>query len=314
MYPPRVTASPLLVTGANGHLGRDLIRAVHEDRPIRAIVRSERAANSLDDLKEVAGDALEVRIVSYEDEAGLAEAGAGCSAWVHLVGILKETRAARYEDAHEATCRVLAAAAAQAGARRIVYVSILGSHPDAKNGCLASKGRAERILAQGSVPSTTLRVPMVLGPDEVAAGALRGQAMAPFAFLARGGATLEQPIDERDLVQAIRLAARDEGPDTHGLDLAGPESLSHADLVRRVGAVLGKSPRVLPIPLGAVTLLASLFEAVSASPPLTRDMLGVLEHDDDIDPLPTCRLLGLELTPLDDTLKHVFPPDGAHAS
>lgn len=314
MYPPRVTASPLLVTGANGHLGRDLIRAVQRDRPVRAIVRSERAAHSLDDLREIAGGALDVRIASYDDAAGLAEAGEGCSAWVHLVGILKQTREATYEAAHEETCRVLAGAAAQAGARRIVYVSILGSHPDSSNGCLASKGRAERILAEGAVPSTTLRVPMVLGPDEIAAGALRGQAMAPVAFLTRGGATLEQPIDERDLVQAIRLAARDEGPETHGLDLAGPESLSHAALVRRIAALLGGKPRVVPIPLGAVRLLAGLFEAISAAPPITGDMLGVLEHDDQIDPTPTCRQLGLELTPLDDTLTHVFLPDGAHAS
>ena len=35
-------------------------------------------------------------------------------------------------------------------------------------------------------------------------------------------------------------------------------------------------------------------------------MLGVLEHDDDIDPMPACRRLGIQLTPLDETLRRAL--------
>jgi hypothetical protein len=34
--------------------------------------------------------------------------------------------------------------------------------------------------------------------------------------------------------------------------------------------------------------------------------MGVLEHDDCIDPTPACEQLGLSLTPLDETLDHSF--------
>ncbi|NNL68054.1 MAG: hypothetical protein HKP30_17530 [Myxococcales bacterium] len=276
-------------------------------RPVRALVRSERAATSLDDLVAASAGALDVRIVDYADEDGIRQAGEGCPVWVHLVGILKESKRARYADAHEGSCEVLARAAEKASAARIVYISILGSRPDAKNACLASKGRAEAILMGAATPVTTLRVPLVLGPDELAAAALRGQATAPVAFLTRGGATLEQPIDERDLVRAIQAAADLPADEEGGLDLAGPESLTHRALVARVAGVLGRpAPRVLPVPLLAVQGLAGLFEAISAEPPVTRAMLGVLEHDDAIDPAPSCRRLGLELTPLDETLRHVF--------
>ncbi|MAE94781.1 MAG: hypothetical protein CL910_08990 [Deltaproteobacteria bacterium] len=298
--------APLLVTGANGHLGRDLIRAVAGERPVRAVVRSERAARSLDDLVEASPGGLEVRRVDYADEAGLGETGKGCAAWVHLVGILKEGRHARYEEAHEGTCEVLARAAEKAGAARLVYMSILGAELGSPNRCLASKARAEEILTRGTTPATTLRVPMVLGPDEIAATALRSQASAPITFMTRGGATLEQPIDARDLVDAIRLAARDESGWRGGLDLAGPESLRHRALVERIASLLGTRPRVLPVPLFALRGLAALFEAVSETPPITRPMLGVLEHDDAIDPGPAARQLGLELTPLDETLRFVF--------
>ncbi|MCP5065906.1 MAG: NAD(P)H-binding protein [bacterium] len=299
-----MSAAPLFVTGANGHLGRDLIRAVGDARPVRAAVRSQRAASTLSELP----DSLrpDVHILDYADESALVAAGEGCSTWVHLVGILKEGRAARYEDAHERTCEVLARAAEKAGAARIVYMSILGADPASRNRCLASKARAEAILTSGQTPATTLRVPMVLGPDEIAAGALRGQACAPITFLTRGGASREQPIDARDVVTAIQRAADEDDSSNGGLDLAGPESLSHRELVARVAAILGKSPRIVPLPAALLLGIAGIFELLSAAPPLTRAMLGVLEHDDDIDPGPACRRLGMELTPLSDTLQHTF--------
>ena len=42
--------------------------------------------------------------------------------------------------------------------------------------------------------------------------------------------------------------------------------------------------------------------------PVTRAMLGVLDHDDRIDPQPACAELGLTLTPLDETLRRTFVP------
>ena len=44
---------------------------------------------------------------------------------------------------------------------------------------------------------------------------------------------------------------------------------------------------------------------------MTTAMLGVLEHDDQVDPAPACARLGIELTPLDETLKRTVGPEGA---
>jgi hypothetical protein len=40
-------------------------------------------------------------------------------------------------------------------------------------------------------------------------------------------------------------------------------------------------------------------------------MLEVLEHDDDVDPEPACRRLGITLTPLDDALGRAFAEGGS---
>ena len=306
MLLPLPGASPILVTGANGRLGRRLVQwlaRLDPPREVRAVVRSERAAQ---DVRAIPGAAPEVRVVDYRDAAALAGVAVGCDAAVHLVGILKETRANRYEDAHERPSAALAEAAAKSSLRRVVCVSILGSRPDSDNRCLASKGRAEQILLAGPTPAVILRVPMVLGPGDPAALALARQARAGRVRLVRGGASREQPIAADDVVRAIAAALLRTGLGGEALDLAGPESLSRRDLVLRAARVLGVKVSVGSLPLAPVGVFAWLCERLLADPPLTPAMLGVLEHDDDVDPAPAARRLGIELTPLDETLRRAL--------
>jgi len=305
----------VLITGANGHLGTRLIArlaAADEPVPVRAVVRSERAAAT---LREKTRGAAEPVVLDPRDVEALACAADGCSAAVHLVGILKEGANSRFVDAHENISVALAEASARAGLRRIVYLSILGSHPGSPNACLASKGRAERILLESKTPALVLRVPMVIGEDDFASRALSGQARAPFVLLPRGGRSLEQPIDANDVVSAIlagvRAPAAAGGPlDDVALDLAGPRSLPRREILALCAALYGrKPPNVIPVPLAIGRTAAFLFEKILADPPVSRAMLGVLDHDDDIDPTDTCRRLGLELTPLDATLRRCVGPE-----
>lgn len=308
----RVVSDRILLTGANGHLGRLVIRALADDpaaEPVRAVVRSERAAQSLGDLPSP--ERREVHIVDYADRAGLEAAARGCHVAIHLVGILKQTRANRYEDAHEQPAEALSRACASAGVSRIVHTSIHGADSASDNGCLASRGRADEILLASPVPAVILRVPMVLGPGDAASDALRRQAMSGRASLVRGGATLEQPIAASDVVAALLAATRPAVPGDSIVELGGPESLTHRALVERTAAVLGRKVTFGSTPLLAARAFAWLAETFSANPPLTRDMLGVLEQDDVIDPGPACKLLGIELTPLDAALHAAFDEESA---
>ena len=63
---------------------------------------------------------------------------------------------------------------------------------------------------------------------------------------------------------------------------------------------------MLPPPMSTT---AAALERMLAEPPVTRAMLGVLEHDDEIDPQPAATRLGLALTPLAETLAHTFAPE-----
>ena len=294
----------ILITGANGHIGRRLIAELGSDVPIRALVRSKGAARTL------AGRGVDVRIVDYLDSDAMIEAARACSHIVHLVGIIRESGDNSFAQAHEGTMAVLLKAARNAGIRRIVYLSILGADAASANACLASRGRAERALLEADVPSLVIRIPMVLGEDDYAGGALLRRVRRRFDFQYRA-ASLEQPIYAGDVVNALRrgLDLVPTSPEENHLllELAGPESISRAELTRRAARVLGiRAPRVVSLPLALGMLLAGLLELLSPKPRVSRAMLGVLDHDDRIDPAPAAARLGLSLTPLDETLRRVL--------
>jgi uncharacterized protein YbjT (DUF2867 family) len=126
--------------------------------------------------------------------------------------------------------------------------------------------------------------------------------------LVRGGATREQPIDAADVARAVVAGLSRPGIDDLALDLAGPESLTHRELVERAAEWLGTRVKVRSVPLFAARSVTWFAERLLADPPITGAMLGVLEQDDCVDDDDACRLLEIELTPLDETLQRIFAP------
>ncbi|MBK7949530.1 MAG: NAD(P)H-binding protein [Deltaproteobacteria bacterium] len=304
--PPQL--DPIVVTGANGQLGRALLRdlAAAGHTGVRALVRSTRAADSITAL--ALAPAPTIRVVDYTSPHDMEAAIADARFAVHLVGIIKETRDTRYVDAHEKTCHALALAASRTRLERIVHLSILGSLPDSSNPCLASKGRAERMLLEDRVSTTVLRVPMVIGGDDMASASLRRQARARSLRLVGGGRTLQQPIDARDVRDAVRAALAMSGSRNLVLDAGGPECLSHRNLVLRAARHWQNEPRIHSLPHAIARAGVGVLERLLPNPPITRAMFDILQHDDRVDPRPFCEKLGLTLRPLDTTLADFVGP------
>ena len=291
------------ITGANGNLGQRLIRRLlSEGAMITAVVRSARAERELTRVFSATSQ-LRIEVIDYAETRFLAQAAYSAQYAVHLVGILKSSKNATYAKAHESSCTSLSRALKNTSVEHITYVSILGARPDSDNPCLASKGRAERILYRCPIPACTLRVPMVIGERDYASKILSQRANLPSSVTFRAS-SLEQPIYADDVIAAICSAAR-LGLDG-GLNLAGPESLSRAELYHRAAAVIGRTTRVRSIPMFLGYTMAWFLELFMSEPPVTRAMLGVLDHDDDIDVAKALRILELDkLTELDEMLRRV---------
>jgi uncharacterized protein YbjT (DUF2867 family) len=314
------------ITGANGHLGMRLMRELSEQHEVIALVRSESAAKA---IKDAYAGRVSCSLVDYTNAQDLATATQNAEVLVHLVGIIKESGNNSFYQAHEATSQALVdmVTAAQtkidvdesASLQHIIYLSLLGVDKQSSNLCFASRARAEDILAKAPVSVSIIRVPMVLGEGDFASRSLTNRVKKKFCFILRGSC-LEQPIYAGDVINALvsRLKFKSDrvgkgtepGAGTNSqvttLELAGPESLTRKQLTLRAAASKGGKPVIVSIPLFLINMLAWCFEKVSPNPPVTRAMLGVLDHDDNIDVKPALAQLEIDLTSLDETLSKVL--------
>ena len=299
----------LVVTGANGALGRVLIEhALARRAEVLALVRSERAAAQLASLPEAR---VQVRRVAWTDSGALREACAGAAAVLHLAGILIPTRGEGYESANVDTTRAIAAAARDAGARKLVFVSAVHADAASRNAYYRSKGRAEDVVRASGLPYTIVRSPLLLACDSIGSHVLAREACAPFVPLLAGGANLEQPADARDVSDAALNAALE--PDcalAAALDLVGPESLARRELILRCARLRGRAPVLLPVPVAWVRAALGLRERF-LGPGFSPEVLDVILDDVRLDPQPAAKALGIALHPLDDTLRRTLELEAA---
>ena len=290
---------PVAITGANSAVGREMLGiAGGRAGETVACVRSERAERQLPEL----GPSTRVARISYDDARSLGLAFQGAESIVHLPGVLIESPGSTYEQANVSTTRAVLDAARAASVRKIVLVSAVGADAASANRYYRTKGEAEALVRDGGLAWTVLRAPLVLGPGTEGAAALRRNARGSAVALPGGGRHRQQPLDVGDLARAAFRAAEPGVADSRVLDVAGPEGLSDADLVRRAARELGHEVRVRSTPLLVLRLLLRLRGLLGGSG-FSADALEVITGDTEIDPKPACEALGLELTPLDDTLR-----------
>jgi NADH dehydrogenase len=290
----------ILVTGANGFVGRHVVRHLAKDGPpVRAMVRDARGAATLEGVpcELVRGDVT--------DPASLRAAARGVRTIVHLVAII-EGSPATFERVMAAGTGNLVEAARESGVRRIVLMSALGTGPGATVPYFRAKWAAEQTVAGCGIEGVILRPSFIFGAD---GGALprfvRIARLSPVTPVIGPGTQRLQPIWIDDVVRAVRLVV--EGERANGpIELGGPETVTWNEMWQRLKAALGTRRPALNVPFWLARGPAALLERLP-SPPLTRDQLRMLEGPDNVvtDGGESMRRLGLgPLVGLDEQLRH----------
>ena len=294
----------IAVTGANGFVGGHLTRLASAlGWEVLGVVRSESAARA---VSAAGGRPV---LATEGDPAGFARSLEGSRALVHLAQIGAERDGATYEAVNVGGTERAIEAARRAGVPRLVYFSGLGVAryglaPRCTNPYFLSKLAAEVALYRSDREAVVFRPSYIVGPGEGLVPRLL-QAMAAGEVERPGdGAYRLQPIGVRDAVAAV-LAAID-GPKVgrgRAFDLVGPEPVSYARFLERLGAAaraLGKPAdfRVREVPIEEADRRARQGGYQGMLP----DELDCLLCDEVSDPAPLEGLLGRFLTPLDEVL------------
>jgi len=223
---------PILVTGGTGTLGRLVVsRLRDEGHAVRVLSRGVHVAEG---TEFVSGD-----LTTGE---GVDAAVEGVEVIVHCAGSAK---------GDQVKAQHLVRAASAAGARHIVYISVVGADripmagaiDRAMFGYFGSKFAAERVIAESGIPWTTLRATQFFDLT-----LLTAQAMAKLPVIPVPSSFRFQPIDAAEVAdRLVELAVG--APAGLVPAIAGPRAYDMAELVRSYLRVAGKRRGIIRVPV-----------------------------------------------------------------
>ncbi len=275
----------IAVTGGTGFVGRHIVARLGEmGREVRVLARTAR---------EVSGaELLEGHVT---DLTAVARAVTGCTAVVHLVGIIREARQSTFKRVHVQGTATVIEACRQQGVRRLLHMSALGTRENAPSRYHRSKWRSEQLVRDSGLEATIFRPSVIFGKGSPFIAQLRDLVLPwPLVPVIGDGMSLTQPIWVEDVASCF-VGALDK-PDTIGqtYELGGPETLGFDQLLDLIAEAEGVDATKVHLPLWLMKPLTPFLSALSARFPLTPDLLTMLTEDNVCDIEPMRRTFGIE--------------------
>jgi uncharacterized protein YbjT (DUF2867 family) len=272
----------ILVTGATGYVGSRLVTELLADQHqvVAASRNPERlkrfgwfadvAAVTLDASDPVSAQAA---FASCEDAAGPVDV---IFYLVHAIGQRD------FRDADKAAAANVAAAARDAGVRRIVYLGGFVPADEALSEHLTSRAEvADALTVEDGPELVWLGAAMIIGAGSTSFEMMRyvGDRF-PLMPIPDWMSNPIDPISIRDVLHYLVAAADAAQVPAGAYDICGPDTTSYRDLLQAYSRISGRWHAAVPVGGAVDTALASLISGVAlpVPPGLTADLVGSLDH------------------------------------
>ena len=291
----------ILVTGGSGFVGGHVVHALRAaGKDVRALVRDRRKGRRLEawGATLVEGD--------MTDPGSLRRALEGCDTVVHLVAI-RQGREEQFRRVMVEGTRDLLAAARDAGIRRFVHMSALGTKETTKDlvPYYRAKWDSEQLVKESGIPYVIFRPSFVFAGD--------GGILPTFVKLARftpvtpvigSGRQRIQPIWADDVGEYFSRAVDLDAAVGRTFEVGGPDVVSWNEFWERLKRVRRIRRPTVHVPVRLMRLNALVTERLPGDIPLTNDLLTMLEHGDNVvSDSSAVETFGLPLVPLDEQLR-----------
>ncbi len=290
-----------LVFGASGYIGSNLVpRLLAEGIPVRA------AARRVEALEARSWQGIEIRAADALDPGSLDAVLEDIDTAYYLVHSMAAGRDFGRLDLEAA--RNFAAAAEQAGVRRIVYLG--GLVPDdADSEHIISRRDTGAVLREGRTPVTELRAGIIVGPGSAAFEVMRDLVFhLPVMITPRWVRAKSPPIALENLLDYLVRVPQFDASAGRIFDAVGPETLTYEEMMRVVADVAGiRGPRILPVPVLTPRLSSYWLKFVTSVPTnVARALIGGLKHDFSGDVAALQWLVPLELLDFRESVEAAF--------
>jgi nucleoside-diphosphate-sugar epimerase len=262
----------IAVTGGTGFVGsRFLDVAVQAGQQVRALTR--RPQELRDCIEWVEG--------SLDDPDSLRRLVTGCSAVVHVAGVINARDARGFQRGNVDGTLAMLAAATAGGITRFVQVSSLAAREPKLSLYGASKARAEELVERSGLDWVIVRPPAVYGPGdretlELFKMARRGQVFMP----PRGGRASYIHVD--DLARLLLALTEEDSPAKviFEPDDGRAHGWGHEEIGEALGRAVGTPARTLHVPRAVLSLAAQADRLVRGGRArLTPDRAAYFSHE-----------------------------------
>jgi uncharacterized protein YbjT (DUF2867 family) len=237
----------ILLTGATGLVGSAVLErlvATGEEQ-VRAYVRDPR---SLGETRVK----VQIALGDLADPRSMRNALRGVDTVVHLAATIRDQPRATIEEINAIGTWRLVRAAERAGVRRFVFFSAIGASDLSPVRFMRSKALAEEAVAGMEAETITFAPSIVYAPNDPYLRLLERMSLLPVMPIAGEGQAAFQPIWAEDVADAVTSVLGD-GHDGRGhYELAGPDVLTHEQIVRLALRSFGRRRRITHVPPTAV--------------------------------------------------------------
>ncbi len=191
------------------------------------------------------------------------------------------------------------------GIKQIVYLGGLIPPAVTLSAHLASRLEVEQALGAGATPVTALRAGLVVGPGGSSLRILINLVhRLPLMVLPSWVRSRMQPVSIQEVVRAIDRVLGDPAYYGTSYDIGGPDVMTYRELLEKTAELLGRSPRMVEVPL-LPNWLSKFWVAwiTGASPALVNPLVESLKHDMLARPNPLLAYLKVGAMSFDDALR-----------
>lgn len=202
----------------------------------------------------------------------------GVTTVVHLAGSMRDQPAGSIEELNGIATWRMVQAAERAGVRRFVFASALGATTHERSRFLRAKALAEEAVRASPLPHVVVAPSLVYDRGDAYTTLLGRLALLPAVPMSGRGRARFQPIWAQDVADCVAAVLDEPGGDRERYELAGPETLTHGELVSAVLDAIGRPRRVVPVPTPVTSRTLRATEVVlKRKAPATWDEVELLE-------------------------------------
>ena len=292
----------ILLTGATGYIAQRLLPVLIENgHEVICCVRDKIRFKNTYDTQNVS-----VIEVDFLRENSLRNIPENIDIAYYLIHSMS-TQSGDFEDMEAQCANNFSNRLMQTSARQVIYLSgIINENDLSKH--LHSRKKVENILAQSSVPLTTLRAGIIVGSGSASFEIIRDLVeKLPVMITPKWLKTKCQPIAIRNVVQFL-VGVIDKKETFHtNYDIGGPDILSYKEMLLLFAKIRGLKRRIIVVPVMTPKLSSYwLYFVTSTSYSLAKNLVDSMKIEVICKPNNLAELLNIQLINYEQSIKLAF--------